>query len=585
MIGLQPRTCFARGRCARLSAALFLTLSAPLGAAVLHVDDDNGTPVQQGSVQYPYGSLQAAIDQAANGDTIRIAAGTYGRIDNKNKALTLRGGYPGAMPTQYAAGEGGDFSQQDMVTGGGTVISGGAAQDGVTLTRNSADPAFFLVLDRLTVRESRKGIVCDTAVSWPHPTNITISNSLIENNGTAGEGSRGAGILICGENAEISDNTIRNNHGGRGPGISGGVGTAGNLLIRRNRIEDNVCYDDHGGGVYLYGPVTLEDNLIAGNRIEFDYGWGGGVFILGTAHMSRNIIRNNFAPIYGGGVFIDEGATAWLDHELIYHNRILVMGHGGAGVAVDNGAPGPSHLTLTNSTVAMNVAESRFGGNGLYVDSASSVVVKDCIFWGNGSDFFVREGSSLTVTYSLSQQGWNGAGNLSADPLFADPAGGDFHLRSTAGRYDPASGDWVIDTVQSPAIDVGDPAAAFAGEPAPNGARINLGAFGNTAQASRSGTPPPTRQLSVSAIGLSGDRIISTPPGIACGTACSAAFIAGTQVVLTATPAAGSTFAGWRGACQGPAAVCTLLLNENRATQAGFVIPAMGAWRHLPRTP
>jgi hypothetical protein len=39
---------------------------------------------------------------------------------------------------------------------------------------------------------------------------------------------------------------------------------------------------------------------------------------------------------------------------------------------------------------------------------------------------------------------------------------------------------------QSPAIDTGDPASPFDLEPLPNGARINLGVYGNTPAASLS---------------------------------------------------------------------------------------------------
>jgi hypothetical protein len=74
--------------------------------------------------------------------------------------------------------------------------------------------------------------------------------------------------------------------------------------------------------------------------------------------------------------------------------------------------------------------------------------------------------------------------------LFADPAGDDYHVRSTAGRWDPAAnggaGAWVLDLQHSPAIDAGDPASSFAAEPEPNAGRANLGAYGNTWQASKS---------------------------------------------------------------------------------------------------
>jgi hypothetical protein len=49
----------------------------------------------------------------------------------------------------------------------------------------------------------------------------------------------------------------------------------------------------------------------------------------------------------------------------------------------------------------------------------------------------------------------------------------------------------VTDTVQSPCIDAGDPAAAYGYEPEPNGDRLNMGAYGGTTEASKTYWPPP----------------------------------------------------------------------------------------------
>jgi hypothetical protein len=86
------------------------------------------------------------------------------------------------------------------------------------------------------------------------------------------------------------------------------------------------------------------------------------------------------------------------------------------------------------------------------------------------------------------------ANSVDGDPLFADAAGGDFHLKSTGGRYD--NGSWTIDTVLSPAIDAGDTNfSSYANEPEPNGERINCGRYGNTREASRRYLPPPDGSL------------------------------------------------------------------------------------------
>ncbi|MHC5054459.1 MAG: right-handed parallel beta-helix repeat-containing protein [Planctomycetota bacterium] len=96
-------------------------------------------------------------------------------------------------------------------------------------------------------------------------------------------------------------------------------------------------------------------------------------------------------------------------------------------------------------------------------------------------------------TYSLSQ--WRTLGydqnSIAVDPLFANPEAGDFHLKSQTGRWSPAGGGtWVVDGVTSPCIDAGDPALAVGDEKPGNGGRINMGAYGGTRFASRSGFPP-----------------------------------------------------------------------------------------------
>lgn len=74
-------------------------------------------------------------------------------------------------------------------------------------------------------------------------------------------------------------------------------------------------------------------------------------------------------------------------------------------------------------------------------------------------------------------------------PMFADAAGGDYHLKSERGRYWPAYDVWVLDDVTSPCVDGGDPAANPGDERMPNGGRINMGTYGGTGYASMSEWP------------------------------------------------------------------------------------------------
>lgn len=86
------------------------------------------------------------------------------------------------------------------------------------------------------------------------------------------------------------------------------------------------------------------------------------------------------------------------------------------------------------------------------------------------------------------QKGLSGEGFV-FDPLFADANSGDYHLFSERGRYRATTDEWVLDDVTSPCIDGGDPVVNPSNEPMPNGGRINMGAYGNSAYASMSRWP------------------------------------------------------------------------------------------------
>jgi hypothetical protein len=79
-----------------------------------------------------------------------------------------------------------------------------------------------------------------------------------------------------------------------------------------------------------------------------------------------------------------------------------------------------------------------------------------------------------------------------------------------------------------------------------------------------------TFPLTVSKAGTGSGTITSTPAGISCGTSCSGIYASGTALTLTATPAPGSTFAGWSGGgCTGTGS-CTVTLNAATEVTATF---------------
>jgi RHS repeat-associated protein len=88
--------------------------------------------------------------------------------------------------------------------------------------------------------------------------------------------------------------------------------------------------------------------------------------------------------------------------------------------------------------------------------------------------------------------------------------------------------------------------------------------------------------LRIDKAGLGSGTVVSSPAGIDCGSTCSAAFDSNTQVTLTATPAAGSQFESWSGACSGTGSTCIVTLNQAQSVQANFSAPAISTFQYDP---
>src|SRR5690606_6029220 len=82
---------------------------------------------------------------------------------------------------------------------------------------------------------------------------------------------------------------------------------------------------------------------------------------------------------------------------------------------------------------------------------------------------------------------------------------------------------------------------------------------------------PAMWDLAVAKAGAGSGTVSSSPAGITCGVDCTETYTANTLVSLSATPATGSVFTGWSGACTGTGS-CDVTMDSNKTVTATFGI-------------
>lgn len=168
---------------------------------------------------------------------------------------------------------------------------------------------------------------------------------------------------------------------------------------------------------------------------------------------------------YGVSFYTAEPSTSVLKNFVIHNCNV--------GIFIAGASP-----TLQNVTLANN----QFG---ITAYAGANPDISNCILWGNADgDLF-----GCSARFSCVQDGSEGEGNISQDPLFGDAEGGEYHLLAERGRFVSAYGLWSFDTKTSPCVDAGNPLLSPGTERMPNGGRINMGAFGGTPEASLSEWP------------------------------------------------------------------------------------------------
>ena len=289
---------------------------------------------------------------------------------------------------------------------------------------------------------------------------LTITNGYAEN---------GGGIDCYNSSPTISECVLTHNEAGYyGGGIHCYYNTLSKPSIMRCIIAENKAVI--GGGLAFCNGIISECVISKNQAIE-----GGG--LTGCGGKIRDcVINGNMAHAWAGGFQHCDGQIV----------NCIVSGNIGGGFFACNGE-------IWNCTVVGNTYDGFF--------ACWQGPITNCIIRDNYRSEVAHP--QISVSYSNIKGGWPGEGNIDADPCFVMPGywdangtpedanddfwvDGDYHLQSAAGRWDPNNQSWVQDAVTSPCIDAGDPMSPIGYEPFPNGGIINMGAYGGTAEASKS---------------------------------------------------------------------------------------------------
>ena len=376
---------------------------------------------------YDFGTIQAAINTALNGDTVLVGRGVYHEnLTINGKIITLASNYINSN------------DEDDILQ---TVVDGGGTGQGIILKIQKVTTS--TVVTGLTLQNGSDGISPNSKFTLLH-CRITGCDDGIDYESNSGG--------ICMHNV-----FEYNNDDGIDLDQDVDIEIAYNI-IRYNRDDGiEIRLQPYAGSTLTY---NIHDNIITGNGED-------GIQLIDYDDLSPRVfyIANNIiAESNQVGVgCMDNGETnedyraasipepVYIINNTFYNNLYGITG--GDNMVVKN------NIFAGIDLIALKE-----------VDGSSSITYN--AFWQNGTDF-----SSTSP----------GVANfLNTNPLFADPTNGDYHLRSQAGRWEPATQAWIKDDVTSPCIDAGDMSSPIGLELFPNGGIVNMGAYGGTAEASKS---------------------------------------------------------------------------------------------------
>jgi len=463
----------------------------------IYVDNDN-TGFEDGSQEHPFNTIQEGIDATLSGDTVLVADGTYTGegnryLDFKGKAITVTSvnGEKSTIIDCENVGYAFDFhsgEDKSSVVSGFTITNANHAQVASISCMNSS-PA--IISNMIIGNNGGYG----AGISCNHSSPIIKENTIISN-ATPGGWGEGGGISCYNSSPTIIGNTIKGNESGFGGGVYCQISSP---TIKDNVIEGNTANYD-GGGIYLAdnSSTVIIGNIIKGNAANTGGGVfaknssviikgntisentvisssGGGIYCYNSIlEIVENVITKNTVTRYGGGIYCANSSPS-IKNNVIAQNTST--DYDGGGIYCHQSSP-----TIINCTITQNLSLSP--GCGISCFSNSNPTIANVILWDNNDTAGIYHDASsvITFTYSDIQFGGEGIGNINADPMFVDAENGDYHLK-----------------IGSPCADAGNPTSDYSNESKPNGDRVNIGAYGNTTEAT---TSPPLPDIFVNLISL-----------------------------------------------------------------------------------
>jgi hypothetical protein len=336
-----------------------------------------------------FGTIQAAINNAAAGESILVASGTY------YEHITLKDGVT-------LLGEDRDTTIIDANRSGGMVVSSAncgadTVIDGFTITKGGGPIGGGMYNENSSVTVRTCSFTANQAHSGGGMYNSggspTIENCVFSGNAGFGENS-GAGMYNVGASPTISGCFFENNVAERDSGSS-----------------DN---NGRGGGMYNENcsNVTIDDCVFEGNQTKRE---GGGMYndnstvTLTDCFFWHNRYANVEIPQYpGGAMYNNSGSVCTLV------NCVFAGNSSAGGVFHTFGTS-----TLYNCTFCNNE-----GSGGILYCGAGTMSVYNSIIWDNnfGNDKFISEmGGTISVEYSnVEGVVHSGEGNISSEPGFIE---------------------------------------------------------------------------------------------------------------------------------------------------------------------